>query len=192
MPGRGIVVAVLACALVLPASLAGQSGPRLRAAVSSQSFVAGNYGNTDLGRAVDVAFLFGKNNAKGGFAFEYGEYMITGQPEAVVDASLDGVFDVPIAGGVYMDFRFGINANGWDVGNTRFTVGGIRGGAAVGYRIPFAGNIALDAAVTGSYLYGLWMTTGSNDISSFSDEVDITGARVGARVGFTINPGIVR
>ena len=185
-------LSILVFALALPMSAEAQSGSRIRAAVSGQSFVAGNYGNTDVGQAFDMAFLFGKSNMKMGFGIEYGEYTITGQPEAVVDAALDFIMDIPIAGGVYLDLRFGLNSNGWDVGDTRFTVGGARGGGALGYRLPFGGNVALDAAVTGSYLYGIWSTVGSASVSEFIDDIDITGTRIGLRVGLTLNPGVVR
>ena len=54
------------------------------------------------------------------------------------------------------------------------------------------GNVALDAAVTGSYLYGIWSTVGSASVSEFIDDIDITGTRIGLRVGLTLNPGVVR
>jgi hypothetical protein len=186
------LLAFFALALILPTPAEAQSGTRIRAAVSGQSFVAGDYGNTDMGQAFDVAFLFGKKKTKMGFAVEYGEYTITGEPEAVVDAALDFIVDIPLSGRVYLDLRFGINSNGWDVADTRFTVGGGRGGGALGYRFPVGGNLALDAALTGSYFYGIWSTAGSDTVSEFVDDIDVTGTRFGLRVGLTLNPGVIR
>lgn len=193
IPSRALSV-LLAAGLFLPVAGEAQTGPRLRVAASGQSFLAGDYGNTDTGRAFDVAFLGGQGRTKAGIAFEYGEYTITGEPEAVVDAALDLLFDIPLAGNVYMDLRFGFNVNGWDVGNARITMGGARAGGAVGYRYPLTASLAVDGAVTGSYFFGIYSTVGTEETFTFNtDNIgDVTGTRFGARIGLTLNPGVGR
>lgn len=176
---RGWQFAVLA--LLAPGVVTAQGSPLVRVTGTMDSYLTEAHDNLEPGYSFGADVLFG-GRTKIGLGLSYGDYVIAGQPESLVQGGLDIIL-LQDAGDVYFEGRLGYEAQAFDVIDTRYAYEGVHAGGALGW-LQSMGPVLADVGVSLGYYSSFAAWANDNELDD-----TLTGARLGLRLGMAFTPG---